>query len=291
MRYGNAHGSTRQLVASNGTIVNDRFSYDAYGNAHGFTSGNAATKLLYSGEYYDSTAAQYYLRARWYNPANGRFNRMDPFAGNSQDPQTLHKYLYVHNNPINNIDPSGEFTTIQIMTVGAIIGGIIGSTIGALIAHHRDHTVSDVDFWKWTVGIGLFGAAIGALSGWLLVKFGIIVATTSGTVAGMNAPEIERIVSNTPRIMHAFHSHWQGIIEHWDKLRPIVREVLSKPQAYQEHIRMGTERATAYAAQVEVAGKTQWVSVAIYETGVMAGELATVVTPTAAQLQAAGILP
>ena len=71
-----------------------------YGNAHGFTPGNTATKLLFSGEYYDSTATQYYLRARWYSPATGRFNRTDPFAGNNQDPQSLHKYLYVHNNPV-----------------------------------------------------------------------------------------------------------------------------------------------------------------------------------------------
>ena len=34
---------------------------------------------------------------------------MDPFAGNNQDPQSLHKYLYCHANPVNAIDPSGEF--------------------------------------------------------------------------------------------------------------------------------------------------------------------------------------
>jgi len=34
---------------------------------------------------------------------------MDPFGGNNQDPQSLHKYLYAHCNPTNNIDPSGNF--------------------------------------------------------------------------------------------------------------------------------------------------------------------------------------
>ncbi len=48
-----------------------------------------------------------YLRARYYNPASGSFNRLDPFAGNMQDPQSLHKYLYVHGDPIQGIDPTG----------------------------------------------------------------------------------------------------------------------------------------------------------------------------------------
>lgn len=38
----------------------------------------------------------------------GRFSRLDPFAGNSSDPQSLHKYLYAHANPVMGIDPSGE---------------------------------------------------------------------------------------------------------------------------------------------------------------------------------------
>jgi len=54
----------------------------------------------------------YYLRARYYNPQNGRFNRIDPFSGNYSDPQSLHKYLYCHANPINAIDPSGNFAGI-----------------------------------------------------------------------------------------------------------------------------------------------------------------------------------
>ena len=32
---------------------------------------------------------------------------MDPFAGENDEPLSLHKYLYAHADPINNIDPSG----------------------------------------------------------------------------------------------------------------------------------------------------------------------------------------
>ncbi len=56
------------------------------------------------------------LRARAYDPANGRFIGLDPFAGNMQDPQSLHKYAYVHGDPLGSIDPTGlaEFTVAGI---------------------------------------------------------------------------------------------------------------------------------------------------------------------------------
>ena len=103
------HGSTRALLDTDGDIVSGQaFYFDAFGNPIGFDPANALTSLLYSGEQTDPTGLQY-LRARYYDPASGRFNRLDPFAGNMSDPQSLHKYLYAHADPINGIDPSGEF--------------------------------------------------------------------------------------------------------------------------------------------------------------------------------------
>jgi len=91
---------------------------------------NAATSLLYAGEQYDSDLSQYYLRARYYNPWSGTFNRMDDFAGNNQDPQSLHKYLYCHANPINNIDPSGMISNLVGIAIIAIcIVALIGIRI------------------------------------------------------------------------------------------------------------------------------------------------------------------
>ena len=72
----------------------------------------ALTSLGYSGEHFDAKAQQQYLRARFYDPANGRFNRLDPFAGNMQDPQSLHKYAYVHGDPIMSVDPTGKYTAV-----------------------------------------------------------------------------------------------------------------------------------------------------------------------------------
>jgi RHS repeat-associated protein len=52
------------------------------------------------------------------NPANGRFNQRDAFAGNNEDPQTLHKYLYCNDDSVNMIDPLGmQGTAVELMTV------------------------------------------------------------------------------------------------------------------------------------------------------------------------------
>ncbi|QNN24371.1 LEPR-XLL domain-containing protein [Planctomycetales bacterium ZRK34] len=129
------HGSTRAVLDSAGTIKNDTqggngvqaFTYDAYGNllATGFgaaTQASALTSLLYSGEFTNAVTGQQYLRARFYDPSTGRFNRLDPYAGNTSDPLSLHKYAYVHGNPIMGIDPSGRYNLVIQLGVSFIQG-------------------------------------------------------------------------------------------------------------------------------------------------------------------------
>ncbi|MGL6195694.1 MAG: RHS repeat-associated core domain-containing protein, partial [Thermoguttaceae bacterium] len=110
------HGSTRAMLGFAGTIA-QLYSFDAYGNALGFDPKAALTEFLYSGEQFDAKIGQQYLRARYYDPSTGRFNRLDPFFGNLSDPQSLHKYAYVHGNPVMGIDPSGlEFSISGMMS-------------------------------------------------------------------------------------------------------------------------------------------------------------------------------
>jgi RHS repeat-associated protein len=106
-----------------GAIV-ELYAFDAYGNAIGFDPSVALTEFLYSGEQFDSKISQQYLRQRYYNPATGRFNRLDLFFGNLNDPQSFHKYLYTHADPINGIDPNG--------LNAAAIGGVLQRFYGGL---------------------------------------------------------------------------------------------------------------------------------------------------------------
>ena len=98
--------NTRCLTNNLGAAV-ERYNYDAYGNAIGFVPANALTQYLYCSERFDAKLGWTYLRARYYDPRVGRFNRLDPFFGNLSDPQSLHKYTYCHGDPINFTDPSG----------------------------------------------------------------------------------------------------------------------------------------------------------------------------------------
>jgi RHS repeat-associated protein len=136
------HGSTRQLVNTSEDIT-AAYSYDAYGVMLGGNPGtpqnpgSPATNLLYAGEQFDVDAQQYYLRARYYNQNNGRFNRMDPFSGSQQDPQSLHKYIYGHNDPVNQIDPDGNRSLAETLTVTAIVAIVIGALAPAIIAAYQ----------------------------------------------------------------------------------------------------------------------------------------------------------
>ena len=118
------HGSVRALLDAAGAIatlaghpgasaIRQLFTYDAYGNAIGFDMAAAITVLLYSGEKFDQRLMMQYLRERPYDFATGRFIGRDPFTGNVYDPQSFHKYLYVHGNPISGIDPSGWSFTLS----------------------------------------------------------------------------------------------------------------------------------------------------------------------------------
>lgn len=190
------HGSTRLLTDTQATpAIAANYDFDAYGNALGFDPAAAATPLLYAGEYLAAAAGQYYLRARHYDTANGRFNRVDPFAGNNDDPQSLHKYAYAHANPASHIDPSGlsimdVLSSISIMTV--VVGGFLGAAIGAVVGGgiagylHIVENETFEGFWDAVLNGALWGALYGALIGAAGAVSVVLLAITIATVFGIN---------------------------------------------------------------------------------------------------------
>jgi len=156
------HGSTRALLNGAGCVIaGQAFAYDAYGNAIGFYPTDALTTLLYSGEQFDQRLQMQYLRARYYDLATGRFNRVDPFFGNLNDPLSLHKYLYVHGDPIRGTDPSGKF-------LGSIIS-VIGAFAGMMYARRsHDTVVTSAGFSAGALLRNLVGYAAYGIGGNLL---------------------------------------------------------------------------------------------------------------------------
>ncbi|MEO8159924.1 MAG: RHS repeat-associated core domain-containing protein [Arenimonas sp.] len=101
-------GSVRQATDYAGQLT-DGFEYDAFGNQLART-GSTDIDHQYRGEQVDPNTGFYNLRARWYDPSSGRFTSMDSWMGSSNDPVTLHKYLYASDDPANGMDPSGNVT-------------------------------------------------------------------------------------------------------------------------------------------------------------------------------------
>ena len=128
-------GSVRQLTNSLGAVT-DSYEYDAFGNS--FTKqGTTPNNYLYRGEQYDSDLGLYYLRARYYNPATGRFLSRDPndpqlfdADGTPADPKSLHKYLYAGGDPVDGLDPSGRAVLIQYNFLGRV------NQLAVHAAHH-----------------------------------------------------------------------------------------------------------------------------------------------------------
>ncbi|MBW4512456.1 MAG: DUF4114 domain-containing protein [Scytonematopsis contorta HA4267-MV1] len=106
-----ALGSVRLLTDISGNVLNT-YLYDPYGSViNQLEMQKNAYK--FTGEQFDNELANYYLRARYYNPATGRFVSRDSFAGFNKRPLSLSDYLYAEGNPINAIDPSGEVAVLS----------------------------------------------------------------------------------------------------------------------------------------------------------------------------------
>lgn len=60
------------------------------------------------GQTHDQSTGLMHYGARYYDPAIGRFISADTIVPNPADPQSLNRYAYVRNNPINRIDPTGN---------------------------------------------------------------------------------------------------------------------------------------------------------------------------------------
>ena len=130
--YGfDGHGSVRYLTGSAGAVT-DTYDYDAFGNLISST-GATPNNYLFAGEQFDSALGIYYNRARYYDQRQGRFWTMDTYQEDPQSPGSLHRFLYVRGNPLNMIDPSGNFDLADVALSSAIIGSLAGGLSGGLL--------------------------------------------------------------------------------------------------------------------------------------------------------------
>lgn len=125
-------GSTRVVTNATGTACYevDYLPYGTENTPAGFTNTAACTPRYRFTGYerdletaYGTSAGNDYAFARYYNSRLGRFMSGDPLDGDITDPQTLNKYAYVRNNPLNLIDQLGmDFNCYSFEQEGGPVG-------------------------------------------------------------------------------------------------------------------------------------------------------------------------
>lgn len=101
--YYNSHGDVVSIRDASGTELN-RYDYNVWGTVTS-KQEQMSNPFKYTGEIMDDESGLIYLRARYFNPAIGRFINEDTYEGNVTNPLSLNIYTYVTNNPL--IYPTG----------------------------------------------------------------------------------------------------------------------------------------------------------------------------------------
>jgi RHS repeat-associated protein len=111
----------RVLTDNTGGVL-DEIDYDAYGNILSQTDSSASDRYMWTGQQYDSVTGLQYNRARYYDPATGRWTTEDPIGFAGKD---TNLYRYARNDPTNLTDPSGlSVETVTYDQPYPIVGNI-----------------------------------------------------------------------------------------------------------------------------------------------------------------------
>ena len=182
----NAHGDVVNLTNSAGATTKT-YDYDAFGNERNPDAADE-NPFRYCGEYWDTENGTYYLRARYYDPAIGRFTQADTHWNTSNmiygdNPQKINEredklglkaysyapqisaimqagnlYVYCGNNPIYFHDPTGNAWYHWVLGGAIVVAAAVAVVVTA-------------------------GGALPAMYAVSAVSCGAVAATTSSTIA------------------------------------------------------------------------------------------------------------
>jgi len=206
-------GSVALVTDASGAVVS-KVTYKPYGEVlRKDPGGNPVSKgpdflrYKYTGQEDDPETGLMYYDARYYDPGLGRFITKDTIIPDIGS-QGFNRYMYVGGNPVNRIDPSGNFWWLIIPVVIAIIhhntggGGGGGGSSGFL-------GVSWEDIGKGLVTVLAVAASIAvgvATAGAGFVVSGMIAGATGGLVSGLGNAWV-----NGDSAEEAFHAGMRGM--------------------------------------------------------------------------------
>jgi len=144
-----ALGSTTELTGADETQT-DRYRYYAFGEIAAW-SGSTLLPFRFVGRlgYYDGLVpGLLYLRARWYQPATGRFTSRDPLGSALRGSPGAGRYAYVANKPVGTADPTGLVTYVELVGACVVAIVLLSMVMGladclATIVHFLDRILAD----------------------------------------------------------------------------------------------------------------------------------------------------
>ncbi|MBF0593330.1 MAG: hypothetical protein HQL22_00010 [Candidatus Omnitrophica bacterium] len=191
--------------------------YDPFGQIIRHDQGLNVPKVLtwnyFTGKKLDDESGLMYYGARYYNPKLGRFITPDTIVQAPSNPQTLNRYTYCNNNPVNLIDSTGHdwwsrawsklggfFTkgpgSSILQIVGVVAAPFTGGAslmltyIGMAISGYNAYRAGREQFNAWLEGtaIGLVvGGMVNSVLGASIASFyggGLLGSTLAGATMG-----------------------------------------------------------------------------------------------------------
>lgn len=149
-------GSVIGTSKADGTSV-ERRTYFAFGLQSFQLISDATAKAetkAFLGERYDADAGLMYLNARYYDPELGIFIQPDWFEVTEKGVGT-NRYAYAHNDPINKMDPNGNFF-FALINIAAAVASVVSliqtimslpQTIAALVAVIQAGDFATIGSW------------------------------------------------------------------------------------------------------------------------------------------------
>ena len=240
----NAQNDIVKLIDSSGSTVVE-YCYDSWGKLLS-TSGSLASTLgknnpfRYRGYVFDEETGFYYVSSRYYDPEIGRWISPEPNVYNGEFDEGAgligyNVYAYCANNPVNNLDPTGEFVISTAVLIGIGIGALIGGVAGGAYGYNKaaKNNVPKGQRWKYVVGYGIGGAVVGGVIGGF-VGYGAGVALGAKASSGLVMKSISKAISSVSRnmmhhIMQSKHA-WGRVLRNasWNNVKGLINTTMQK---------------------------------------------------------------
>ena len=172
--YGEQLGSVSAVADTNGNLVSTTL-YEPWGTTR-YENGDDVTDYGYTGQMQEGDI--YFYNARWYDPSIGRFMQADTIIPlQVQGTQAFDRYAYVINNPINYVDPGGDFAITTAILIGVGVGALVG--YAGQVIHNLNNDMSFKEALTTDISAGWIvgGAVAGGVLGGMGFALGSYLAT------------------------------------------------------------------------------------------------------------------